>query len=153
MSKISRELIEYRKKIGNRPLKLTTEVIAKMEEAAAIDATVAEICYYCDIGETTYYRWMIEYPDIKERLDQLREKPILKARQEVVKGLDNDKNFSFQYLKSKRGDEFLEGKTKVEIEDNTTTLDDPDKLAIKEKYEKEMRELLIKKAKENANKK
>lgn len=152
MSKNSRELIEYRKRIGGRPTKLTLDVLNKMEEASAIDATVSEICYYCDISETTYYRWMVENPDIKERLDQLRQKPILKARQEIVKGLDNDKHFSFQYLKSKLPDEFLEGKTKVEIEDKTANLDDPDKLAIKEKYEKEMRELLIKKAKENANK-
>ena len=53
-------------------------------------------------------------PELLQEFERLRQKPVLKARQVVIQGLDNDKHFSFQYLKSKRPTEFLIGKTQVE---------------------------------------
>lgn len=85
--------------------KLTPETIRKLEEAFAIDASVKEACYYADISTDTYYRWIKEFPELSDKLERLREKPILKARQTVVKSLDNP-DYAFKYLERKKKDEF-----------------------------------------------
>lgn len=85
--------------------KLTPETIRKLEEAFAIDASVKEACYYADISTDTYYRWIKEFPELSDKLERLREKPILKARQTVVKSLDQP-DYAFKYLERKKKDEF-----------------------------------------------
>lgn len=85
--------------------KLTEETVKKLEEAFAIDATVEEACFYANISKPTYYDWIKKDEKLEERLNALRNKPVLKARQEVVKGLINYQN-SMDYLKRKRGKEF-----------------------------------------------
>lgn len=85
--------------------KLTEDTIRKLEEAFSIDASVKEACYYADISADTYYRWIKEYPKLSYKLERLREKPVLKARQTVVKSLDNP-DYAFKYLERKKKDEF-----------------------------------------------
>ncbi len=85
--------------------KLTEDTIRKLEEAFAIDASVKEACYYADISTDTYYRWIKEYPELSYKLERLREKPVLKARQTVVRSLDNP-DYAFKYLERKKKDEF-----------------------------------------------
>jgi len=86
-------------------MKLSDETIKKIEEAFAIDASVLEACYYADISSQTYYNWVNENPELKEKFDRLRERPVLKARQTIVKGLD-DPNLAFKYLERKKKMEF-----------------------------------------------
>lgn len=86
--------------------KLTPETIRKLEGAFAIDATVGEACYYANISQDTYYRWIKKFPELSEKFKRLRQKPILTARQEVVKGLANNPEFSLKYLERKKKDEF-----------------------------------------------
>ena len=86
--------------------KLTEDTIRKLEEAFSIDASVKEACYYADISTDTFYRWIKEYPKLSYKLERLREKPVLKARQTVVKSLDNP-DYAFKYLERKKEkDEF-----------------------------------------------
>jgi len=85
--------------------KLTEDTIRKLEEAFSIDASVKEACYYADISTDTFYRWIKEYPKLSYKLERLREKPVLKARQTVVKSLDNP-DYAFKYLERKKKDEF-----------------------------------------------
>ena len=85
--------------------KLTEDTIRKLEEAFSIDASVKEACYYADISTDTFYRWIKLYPKLSYKLERLREKPILKARQTVVKALDNP-DYAFKYLERKKKDEF-----------------------------------------------
>lgn len=85
--------------------KLTEDTIRKLEEAFSIDASVKEACYYADISTDTFYRWIKKYPKLSYKLERLREKPVLKARQTVVKSLDNP-DYAFKYLERKKKDEF-----------------------------------------------
>ena len=80
--------------------------LKKLEEAFSIDSTVEEACFYADISHQTYYNWVESFPKLKERFDSLRNKPVLKARQEVVKGLDGNPEFSLKYLERKKKQEF-----------------------------------------------
>lgn len=90
---------------GQIKQKLTPETVKKLEEVFAIDGTVEEACYYADISKQTYYNWIDEFPKMKEQFDRLRNRPILKARQEVIKGLNNYQN-AMDYLKRKKRKEF-----------------------------------------------
>jgi len=85
--------------------KLTEDTIRKLEEAFSIDASVKEACYYADISTDTFYRWIKKYPKLSYKLERLREKPVLKARQTVVRSLDNP-DYAFKYLERKKKDEF-----------------------------------------------
>lgn len=69
-------------------VKLTPEVLRKLEEGAALDCTIGEMALWADISRQTLYNWLEHDPDLKERLDKLREKPMLKARNTIIKNLD-----------------------------------------------------------------
>ena len=69
------------------PHKLTDEVRLKLEEAAAIDATIEEMAFYANISKQSIYNWMEADPALKERLDALRQRPMMKARQTIVTSL------------------------------------------------------------------
>jgi len=85
--------------------KLTDDTIKRLEEVFSLDASIAEACFYANISTQTYYNWIKDEPAMKERFDALREKPVLKARQTVVKSLDDPDN-AFKYLERKRKKEF-----------------------------------------------
>lgn len=88
-----------------RPSEMSEEKIKKLEEVFAIDGSVGEACFYADISKTTYYNWLEKKPELVGRFEALRNRPVLKARQTVVKGLDAPE-FALKYLERKRKAEF-----------------------------------------------
>lgn len=99
-----------------RPTKMTPMVRKKMEEATALDATVEEVCFYAGISKDTYYKWIKKDNKLSDYLTALRNKPVLKARQEVIKGLTDNPEFSLKYLERKRKNEFS-----TRVENDITT--------------------------------
>lgn len=91
-------------KIG-RPTELTDEVIRKIEEVAALDGTVEEMAFFANVHRATIYRWLKEDKDFSDRIKDLRQRPFLKARQTIVKALD-DPNHAFKYMERKKKKEF-----------------------------------------------
>lgn len=89
------------------PVKLDDDTVKKLEDAASLDCSVTESCLYANISRQTYYSWMESFPDLKERLDKLREKPFLKARQTIVKNLDNP-DMAKWYMERKKKKEFAQ---------------------------------------------
>jgi hypothetical protein len=90
--------------------KLTPDVRSKIEEAASLDCSVREMAYYADVSHQTIYNWLDPKSDffdgkLAERVEKLRERPILKARQTIVKSLDTPQ-FALEYLQRKRKKEF-----------------------------------------------
>jgi hypothetical protein len=92
------------KKVG-RPTVFTEEVIRKIEEVASLDGSVEEMAYYAGIHRDTIYAKLAEDKDFSDRIQHLKERPVLKARQTVVRSLD-DPNHAFKYLERKRKKEF-----------------------------------------------
>lgn len=88
-----------------RPTIMTVETVTKLEQAFAIDCTVEEACSYAEISRNTFYEYLKKEPSFQDRIDDLRQRPILKARQTVVKSLDNPVH-AFNYLSKKKKDEF-----------------------------------------------
>ena len=82
------------------------EVVAKLENVFAIDGTVEEACSYAEISRDSFYRYLKANPDLRNRIEDLRQKPVLKARQTVVTKLGESYSNAMDYLKRKRRLEF-----------------------------------------------
>lgn len=80
-------------------------VLAKLREAFAIGASDEEASLYAEISVDALHRYQKNNPAFRKEKIMLKEKPTLKARQTVVRNLD-DKELAFKYLTKKRRDEF-----------------------------------------------
>jgi len=92
------------KEVG-RPTIMTPETLNKLEEVFAIGGTDEEACFYADISKQTLYNYQAEHPEFVDRKEALKERPILKARQTIVKALDNPSDAQW-YMERKRKKEF-----------------------------------------------
>lgn len=90
---------------AGRPTVFTQEVVRKLEEVFAIDGSVEEACFYAGIGRATYYEWIKDNTELADRFNSLREKPVLKARETVIKSLATADGARW-YLERKRRKEF-----------------------------------------------
>lgn len=90
---------------GGRPTIMTKETVNKLEEVFAIGGTDEEACFYANISKQTLYDYQAKYPEFVDRKESLKNKPVLKARQTVVKALDNPHDAQW-YLTKKRKIEF-----------------------------------------------
>lgn len=95
---------------GGRPTKKTEQVVKKLEEAAALDCTIEEMCFYAGISKQTYYDYLKADPELSDRLAALREEPVLHARQTIVNALKKNPQTAAWYLERKRKKEFAERK-------------------------------------------
>lgn len=101
----SKKLLESRKRSASIS-KLTPFNIEKMASAYSIGATDAEVAVYLDVTIRTITNWRKKNPTLFLHLDGLKNRPILKARQEVVAGLEGNPEFALKYLERKKKDEF-----------------------------------------------
>jgi len=92
---------------------MTNEIVLKLEQSFALDATVEEACSYAKISRSAFYVWLEKNPEFKDRIDDLRQNPILAARKTVVDNLGSNPKIAFKYLERKKKDEFA---LKQEIE-------------------------------------
>jgi hypothetical protein len=86
---------------------MTEEVIRKIEEVAALDGSVEEMAYYAGVKRATLYSYLEDNPIFSDRIKALRERPVLKARQTVVKSLETPEGAKW-YLARKKKSEFSE---------------------------------------------
>lgn len=122
-----------------RPQEWNDEIVRKLEEVFALDGTVSEACFYAGISRPTYYTYVNEKAEdgtpekeLFNRFESLRERPILKARQTIVKSLDEPDNAKW-YLERKRKNEFAQrsevtGKDGKDFIPETLTQEDKEKL-------------------------
>lgn len=92
------------KKAG-RPTVFTEHIIGKIEEIAALDGTIEEMASFADINKNTLYSYIQDHPEFSQRIQHLREWPVLVARRSVVNSL-KDPDRAFRYLERKKKDEF-----------------------------------------------
>ena len=104
--------------------KLTPENRVKLEQAAAIDATVEEMAYYCDVSRQTVYNWMEADKELFDKIERLRAKPVLTARQTIAKSLD-DPNQAKWYLEKKMKNEFA-SRQEITGADGKALIPDPE---------------------------
>jgi len=105
---------KLKSKAGRKP-KINEKIVTKLKYAASIDCSVSEMCFYADISRQTYYRWIKEDKKLSDRLEALRNKPVLTARKVVNKRIKKDPDFAFKYLERKKSAEFGQ-KQKLEVD-------------------------------------
>ena len=93
-----------RKKPGRKTI-ITKETVDKLEEIFLIGGTDLEACSYANISSATLYNYQNKNPAFLERKDRLKENPFIKARQTVVKALENPQHAQW-YLERKKKSEF-----------------------------------------------
>ena len=97
-------------------------ILAKLEEVTALDASIPEVVFYADISQDSYYRYLKAHPKFASRLESLRNKPVLRARQTIVTAL-GDPNFAFKYVEKKRRKEFGNEEQQVKVDVNISLRD------------------------------
>ena len=100
-------------KVG-RPTVITEEVLAKLEYAFSIGCTDKEAYSHAKVSKEAFYGYQNNNPKFKEYKEQLKQKPFLKARDSINKGL-KDPKIALKYMKYKRSKEF---NTKQVIDNN-----------------------------------
>lgn len=132
-----------------RPPKITKDVLQKLEDAFMFCYTDEEACLYAGIAPRTLYYYQEKHPNFMQRKEALRLTPNLKAKAELVKGIDGSVDQARWWAKNKMASEFSERSTvkhegKVDIEDITVTEGTAE--AIKT-FNETMRSILTKKKK------
>jgi len=123
----NKKIIMAKKNNAGRPTKMTDTVLTKLEQAFSMGCTDNEACLYADINPLTLYRYQKENEGYCKRKEMLKDKPILLARTELVKGLKNNPELSLKYLERKLKDEFslrTESKQTIQAEINITIEDE-----------------------------
>lgn len=85
----------------------TPENREKCKEVAALDGTIPEMAFYCDVSRQTIYNWFKADQVFAEEIERLRQNPILKARRTIVEALAEPENAKW-YLSRKQKKEFAE---------------------------------------------
>ena len=62
-----------------RPSKFTAAIVAKLYEAYSVGANHEQAAFQADIHLVTLYRWLKEYPRFASRVEQLRQRPVMRA--------------------------------------------------------------------------
>lgn len=89
-----------------RPSKLTPETIIRLEEAFKMGCGDIEACLFADISSSSFYSYQQANPKFLERKNELKQNPILKARAEVIRGIQGNPEFSLKVLERIKKDEF-----------------------------------------------
>lgn len=93
-------------KPNGRPSEMTEEKINKLEYVFSLDWTIKEACFYADISHETYYNWLEKKPELVERFNALRERPVLLARESVITNMKKNWELALKYLERKKKTEF-----------------------------------------------
>ncbi len=108
---------KYKKKMGRKSVmnKITLE---KLEKAFMMGCTVDEASIYAEIDHSTYYNYIKKHPEYKEKIENLRHRPRLRARMNVVRDIERGNlDTSKWYLERKSKSEFG---TRVEMNTQST---------------------------------
>jgi hypothetical protein len=101
-------MTKKKRNVGGRPTVFTPEVVAKLEQAFAIDATVEEACSYASISRDAFYDYLKREPKFSDRITDLRQRPVLAARQTIVTAVKTQPESAKWYLERKRKAEFAQ---------------------------------------------
>jgi hypothetical protein len=92
---------------AGRPTVMTPEVIRKLEEAFANDATDLEACFYAGISHAPFYKYQEEHPEFKERKEALKSHLGLIAKNTVARSIKSGNELDAKwYLERRRKNEY-----------------------------------------------
>jgi hypothetical protein len=89
-----------------RPTVMTSENIAKLEEAFLNGGTDSEACFIAGIGTTAFYDYCKENPDFTERKEALKQMVKYQAKKNVVEAINGGSLSLSQWFLEKRDDDY-----------------------------------------------
>jgi len=92
------------KKISESLSKMTPERIELLREAFLFDSTITEACLYADINCATYYNWKKKNPELFDKLEALRENPVMKAKKTVLDDIGNPQTAKWLLERKRKAD-------------------------------------------------
>lgn len=95
-------------------------IIAKLEEVWGYGGSDAEAAFFAGIDKSSLSRYLSAHPEISQRRDALREKPVLEIRRCVVDGAKADPELGLKFLERVRRQEFS---TRTEVEHRDKTME------------------------------
>ena len=93
------------KKYG-RPTVINRQVLSELKMAYSVDSTDKEACNLAGISEKTLYNYQNKNPDFLQQKQAWKAGVVLKAREQLVKSIENDGRLAFKYLERKLPQEF-----------------------------------------------
>lgn len=90
-----------------RPSKMTPQVVTKLVAAFNMGYNDTEAALYAGISRKTYYDWLCEYPDFRNKINRAKAEPNIKAKEVVVNAVNSgDVNAAKWWLERKAANEF-----------------------------------------------
>ncbi len=90
-----------------RPTKLKPEVVTKLLAAFNMGYNVTEAALYAGISRKTYYVWLCENPDFRNKINRAKIEPNIKAKAVVINAINSgDLRASQWWLERKAANEF-----------------------------------------------
>jgi len=133
---------EKRYKNVGRPSLMTPEVIAKLEQAFANAFTDDQACIVVGISKNTLYDYIKINPDFRNRKEELKKRPDIKAKTKVIEAINKgDITSAKWWLERKCKDEFsLKTETQLsgEVTERVVYIDKEEK----EEYNKHIDEII-----------
>ncbi len=121
-----------------RPTVMDEATLHKLETAFLNGATDKEAIFQAAISSSTFYDYCKENPEFAERKEQLKDQVKYRARQNIVKAIEEgDKSLSQWYLERKVKNEFAQRTEHTGEEGGPIELENSDRI-------KELAELLRK---------
>lgn len=94
------------KKTG-RPSKKTPDVVTKLLTAFSAGYNDTEACFYADISRETYYRWLQEMPEFRDKIEVAKSVLNMKAKDLLVAAIgQGDLNAAKWWLERRARKEF-----------------------------------------------
>jgi hypothetical protein len=105
-----------------RKTKITSDVLAKLEEAFLMGCNDEEACLLAEIDPATLYRYCQKNPSFASKKEILKRRPSLIAKKNVIKALENgDVDLSRWYLERRSKEEF-NPKYSMDIKDDRSII-------------------------------
>lgn len=100
---------------AGRKSTMTDEKLQKLRQAFSIGCSDREACVYADVALSTLYNYQNSNPEFIEEKAGLKEKPVLLARQVVVKSLEKEDVKTAQWLLERKKRKEFATRTESEI--------------------------------------
>lgn len=128
-----------------RPTVMDEMTVNKLEEAFSYGASDEQACFYAGISKQTLYSYQDKYPEFVDRKFALKENTKYQAKLNVSKKVQAGDVSTSQWYLERRDDDFKpKSKTETEVSGVLKIEDDPKVNEVREKYEQELKNLLIK---------
>lgn len=101
---------------------MTTATLSKLEAGFSMGLSDTEACLYANIGTKTLYRYCEDNLEFRQRKEELKNHPKLKAKKIIDEQLADGDQATAKWYLERRDDDF---KTKIKQEHDVTVKEPP----------------------------